>query len=138
MEGLGRVFNVIAEASGKHVKLEDAASITFTGYENDGSTIVTIKESIDGASEQNLVVLTRAFKAPGIGGSWTAVTQTAAATYDNGDDGTNDQWCINIGADELSATYNTIEATVDGGTCIAIVHDLAVQRAPQNLASSVV
>lgn len=138
MEGLGRVFNVVPEASGVHIPLTHASAVTFVGFEADGSTIVTLLESIDGASEQALAVIDTVYKAPGIGGTWTKVTQTAASTYDNADDATNDAWCFTISGAELSDTFNCLEATVDGGTCIAIIHDLTMQRTPANLPSNVV
>ena len=50
MRGLGRVFNVIPAASGVHIPLKDADAISFVTYEDDGTTIATIKSSIDGAS----------------------------------------------------------------------------------------
>ena len=138
MEGLGRVFNVVPEASGVHIPLTHASAVTFVGFEADGSTIATLLESIDGASEQALAVITTAYKAPGIGGTWTKVTQAAASTYDNADDATNDAWLFTVSGTELSDTFNCVEVTVDGGTCIAIIHDLTMQRTPANLPSNVV
>jgi len=138
MDGLGRVFNVIPAASGVHIPLTNATAVSFVTYEDDGSTILTLKESIDGASEQNLAVITAYHKAPGVGGTWTRVTQAAAATYDLGDDTTNDATVITVSADQLSDGYNCVEATVDGGICVAILHDLTQRRKPTNLPSNVV
>lgn len=139
MEALGRVFNVVAQASGVHIPLTNATGVTFVCFEDDGSQIVTLKESIDGGSEQNLAIIDKVYKGPGIGGTWTKVTQAAAATYDNADDTTNDAVVVYVGADQLSDGYNCVELTNDGGNpVIAIIHDLTVQRAPENLASSVV
>lgn len=139
MEALGRLFNVVAQASGVHIPLTHASGVTFFVFEDDGSQIATLKESIDGASEQNLAVIDKVYKGPGIGGTWTKVTQTAAATYDNADDGTNDCVAIHVDAAQLSDGYNCVELTNDGGNpVIAVIHDLAVQRDPANLASSVV
>lgn len=137
MDGLGRVFNVVPAASGVHIPLKDAASISFVTFEDDGSTILTLKESIDGASEQNLAVMTSYHKAPGVGGTWTKVTQAAAATYDLSDDTTNDATVVTVYSAQLSDGFNCVEATVDGGICIAILHDLNVQRAPAHLATNV-
>jgi hypothetical protein len=137
MEGLGRVFNVVPAASGIHIPLKNASAVSFVTYEDDGSTIVSLKESIDGASEQNLAVIDLIHKGPGVGGTWTKVTQTAAASYDLSDDTTNDATVITVNAESLSDGFNCVEATVDGGICIAIIHDLTVQRAPANLARNV-
>lgn len=135
--GLGRIFNVIPAASGVHIPLTRAEAVSFVTYEDDGSTIATIKESIGGASEQALDVVNYPHKAPGIGGAWTAMAEQDD-TLDLGDDTTNDAMCFTVRGDQLSATFNCVEVTVDGGICIAIVHDLNVQRKPANLTSNIV
>lgn len=136
--GLGRLFNVVPQASGRHIKLEQAQAVTFVCFEDDGSQIVTLKESVNGQSEQNLPIIDTVWKAPGVGGTWTKVTQTAAATYDNADDTVNDAVAITVRADQLSPGYNCVELTNDGGNpVIAIIHDLNAQRAPENLPSMV-
>ena len=140
MEGLGRIFNIVHEASGVHIYLRDGEAITYSVYEADGSQVVTLKESIAGASEQNLVVIDKIYRAPGIGGTWTKVTQTALATFDNTDNA-SDQLVFTVHASQLSATFNCLELTTDEGSglgVVAIVHDLNVQRDPANLQSSVV
>jgi hypothetical protein len=137
MEGLGRIFNVVHEASGVHIPLKGASGVTFISFLAAGTQSVTLKESKDGDSEQNLAVIDKLYKAPGIGGTWTKVTQTAAATYDHSTDATNDMIAIYVGADQLSAAFNCVELTAATGTCVAIIHDLVVQRDPANLATSV-
>jgi hypothetical protein len=52
-------------------------------------------------------------------------------------DGANDCWLFTVAASELSDGFTHVEATADGGTCIAIVHDLNVQRDPAKLAALV-
>jgi hypothetical protein len=138
MEGLGNVFNVVPAASGVHIPLGHAAAVSFVTYEDDGSTIITLKESINGQSEQNLAVISRLHKGPGVGGTWTKVTQAAAATFDLSDDTTNDATVITVEATSLSDGFNCVEATVDGGICVAILHDLAHQRTAENLPRNVV
>lgn len=140
MEGLGRVFNYVAEASGVHIPLTGCSGVTFFCYEADGSQVVTLKESVDGASEQNLAVIDKVYRAPGIGGTWTKVTQAAAATFDNTDNA-SDCIAIYVGADQLSDGFNCVELTTDEASGLgvrAVLHDLTVQRDPANLASSVV
>lgn len=136
MLGLGRVFNVIPAASGVHIPLTDASAVSFVTFEDDGSTIATIKESIDGGSEQALDVDVHPFKGPGVGGTWTAMAEQDD-TLDLGDDTTNDAMVFTIHASQLSDGFNSVEVTVDGGICVAILHDLNVQRDPANLKSSV-
>lgn len=137
--GLGRVFNVVPAASGVPISLKDAGAVSFVTYEDDGSTIITLTESTTaaGAGEQALAIIDLVHKGPGVGGTWTEVTQSAAGTYDLADDTTNDAVVVTVRADELSDGYDYVEATVDGGICIAIVHDLQVGRDPENLVSSI-
>lgn len=136
MVGLGRVFNVIPAASGVHIPLTRAAAVSFVTYEDDGSTIATIKESIAGASEQALDVTLNPYKGPGVGGTWTAMAEQDD-TLDLGDDTTNDCMVFTIRGDQLSDTFDSVEVTVDGGICIAIIHDLYEQRKPSNLPSNI-
>lgn len=137
MKGLGRVFNVVAAASGVHIPLKQGLAVSFVTYEDDGTTIATIKESIDGASEQALDCDVYPHKAPGIGGTWTAMAEQDD-TLDLGSDATNDMMVFTVGHEQLSDGYNCVEVTVDGGICVAIIHDLLVQRKPANLAKNVV
>lgn len=136
MKGLGRVFNVVPAASGVHIPLTNASAVSFVTYEDDGSTIATIKESIDGASEAALDCDVYPHKAPGVGGTWTAMAEQDD-TLDLGDDTTNDCMVFTVSAEQLSDGFNCVEVTVDGGICIAIIHDLMVQRDPANLATNV-
>lgn len=138
MEGLGRLFNVVHEASGVHIPMANASGVTFFNFLAAGTQSVTLKESVDGLSEQNLAAIDKLYKAPGIGGTWTKVTQAAAATYNHSTDATNDCIAIYVSADSLSDGFNCLEMTSATGTCVAVIHDLAVQRDPANLASSVV
>lgn len=137
MEGLGRLFNVVAAASGVHIPLNKATGVTFFAYLDAGTQTITLKESIDGASEQALEIITKVYKGPGIGGTWTKVTQAAADDFNLTTDATNDCVAVYVGADQLSAGFNCVEATVGSGICFAVIHDLLVQRAPENLATSV-
>lgn len=139
IEFLGHGGNVVAAASGVPISFRDFGAISFLCYEDDGSTILTLTESTSAAAagEQNLAVIDRISKGPGVGGTWTEVTQTAAATYDNADDTTNDAFIITVHADELSDGYTHVEATVDGGTCTAILHAPRLRRRPNNLRSTI-
>lgn len=136
MMGLGRVFNVIPAASGVHIPLTYASAVSFVTYEDDGTTIATIKESINGDSEQALDCDVRPHKAPGVGGTWTAMAEQDD-TLALGGDTTNDCMVFTVHQSQLSAGYNCVEVTVDGGILVAIVHDLAVERTPANLPTNV-
>lgn len=135
---LGNQFNVIAAASGVHIPLTRASAVTFITFEDDGSTIWTLKESQSGSGEQALAALSTLYKGPGVGGTWTTVSQTAAATYDLADDTANDCVVATVRADQLTNGFNSVELTVDGGIVVAIVHDLAEKIDPAQLRSSIV
>lgn len=137
MKGLGRVFNVVPAASGVHIPLTQATAVSFVTYEDDGTTIATIKESIDGASEQALDCNVYPHKAPGVGGTWTAMAEQDD-TLALGSDTTNDAMVFTIDGAQLSAGFNCVEVTVDGGILVAFLHDLTVKRDPTLLARNVV
>ena len=136
-KGLGRVFNVVAAASGVHIPLTDAQAVSFVTYLDAGTQVATIKSSIGGASEAALDCNVYPHKAPGVGGTWTAMAEQDD-TLDLSTDATNDMMVFTVGADQLPAGHNCVEVTVGSGICVAIIHDLKVQRTPANLASSVV
>lgn len=139
MEGLGRLFNVVAAASGVHIPMDQCSGITFFVFLDAGTETLTLKESVEGASEQNLATITKYYKGPGVGGTWTEVTQAAAATVDpNPDDATNDCISVFVSAAELSDGFNCLELTASAGICFAVLHDLRVKRTPPNLKKSVV
>lgn len=138
MEALGRLFNVIPVASGKHISLKNASGVTFIIYE-DGATDVAFKESIGGQSEQPLAVINHFYANSGLGSVWVRHTNDSGGNLDNEDTinkvDTLEEDCIAvyIGADMLSEGFDSVECTDASAVVIAIVHDLLVQRAPQNL-----
>lgn len=134
--GLGRVFNVVAAASGVHIPFRDAAAISFVTYLDAGTQVATIKESIGGASEQALDCDVYPHKAPGIGGTWTAMAEQDD-TLSLATDATNDCMVFTVLATSLSAGFDCVEVTVNGGIVMAFIHDLQVQRKPANLATNV-
>jgi len=137
--GLGRVFNVVPAASGVTIPLTRAGAVSFVTYEDDGSTIATITQvdSTGVNSEIALDVTNYPYKGPGIGGTWTAMAEQDD-TLDLGDDTTNDAMVFVVRADQLANGYDGVQVTVDGGICVALVHDLNVQRKPSNLSSNIV
>ena len=137
--GLGRVFNVVHNASGVNINLTHYGAVTFVSFEDDGSTILTLTECQDAADtgEQALAIIDKVHKGPGVGGTWTEVTQTAAGTYDLADDTTNDAVCLTVEAGELSDGFTHVQCTVDGGVVTAILHDPKVRRKPANMPSPI-
>lgn len=144
-KGLGNLFNVISKASGKHVSLKDASGVTFVCFEDGGAQNIDIVESIAGASGQTLSTVTELYASNGVGGVFTRETSDANGALGTGDGAIVkkdtelfDCAVIYIGADELSDGFDSVEVTVDAGECVAIIHDLNVKRAPQNLPASAV
>jgi len=141
MKGLGHTFNVLPVATGVHIDLENADGVTFILYEDGGDQQIVFVESIKGASGQSLATVNELYACNGVtAGVWTRETSDSAAalsdnsTVEKKDTTPFDCAAIYIGAAELSAGYDSVECTIDGsGLCIAIVHDLNVQRQPENL-----
>jgi hypothetical protein len=137
MRGLGRVLNVVAVADGVHIPLKDAGAITYVTFLDAGTQVATIKESINGDSEQALDCDVYPHKSPGIGGTWTAMAEQDD-TLSLATDATNDCMVFTINAEQLSAGFNCVEVSCGGGALVvAILHDLKVQRKPANLATNV-
>lgn len=139
-KALGFVTNVIHQASGIHVSLKNAQGVLFVVYEDGGATQIGIKESIAGASEQNLAVVNELYASNGIGGVWTRETTDANGSIADGDaaivkkDTTAfDCAAFHVRAEELSDGFDSVEVTVDAGQCTAFVYGLKVQRDIINL-----
>ena len=136
MEGHGRLFNVVAAASGVGINLKRATGVTFLTFLDAGTQTLTLTQTINGASSINLSTITRIYKGPGVGGTWTKVTQAAANSFNLTTDAVNDSFTCFVGADMLADGYTHVVGTVGSGILIAIIHDLVVQRTPPNLATS--
>ncbi len=140
MKALGRSINIVGFASGIHIDLSNASGVTFVCYENGGAQNIDIQESIAGASGQLLSTVTELYASDGVGSVHTKETTDANGALGTGDGAivkkdtlAFDQAIFYIGADELSDTFDSVEVTVNGGTVTAVVHDLLVQRTPENL-----
>lgn len=134
---LGSKINVVGAASGVHIPLKNAEAVTFVQHVANGVTDLALKESKAGADEQDLAAITLVHRAPGIGGTWTAVEQTAAATYVE-TDATNNAVVVTVRARQLSDGFDSVELTAATGTVTAILHDLNIEADPTVLASTVV
>ena len=139
---LGRVLNISTAADGIAFPLTRCGGIIFATFEAAGAAVATVTEldSTGVNSEQALAVAgANDFKAPAVGGAWTAGPGTTTATsgiYDLSDDATNDMLVIDIRADQLSDGYDSVECSVDVGILTAVMYDLTVQRLPTNLVSN--
>jgi hypothetical protein len=67
-----------------------------------------------------------------VGAVWAKVTHAAASTIVP--TGSQDVAVITVAQAELSDTYDWVKlASTGAGTVVAILHDLLVQRKPENL-----
>lgn len=135
-EGLGRLFNVVPTADAIEVNLKHASGVTFLCV---GADTYTIQESTSaaGAGAQDLLAWDRWYTNAGALGAtaWVLAEDStpaaAAAIAANA--------AIYVDASELSAGFDFIQCnSAAGGLVVAIVHDLTVQRAPQNLPAAAV
>lgn len=143
MQGLGRVFDVVHDASGNMVSLKNASAVSFIVKSSGAAALAVVAAKTFGGSTQNWTT------ANGYGQTayfWqeAAVNGTAAWTKQTATWTTNSvalagttgyTSVITIYTSQLADTYAYIQATgTNTTTCIALLHDLTVQRVPSNLA----
>jgi hypothetical protein len=133
MDALGRVFNVLPVADDVYVPLRDAGAVTFVCVNTSGDTY-TLTEAKDAAGTGAQVLATMAdfYISATVGAVWAKVTHAAASTIVP--TGSQDVAVITVAQAELSDTYDWVKlASTGAGTVVAILHDLLVQRKPENL-----
>lgn len=148
--GLGRVFNVIANASGVSIPLTagtavsfihtqggtGTATLTFTQTDSANANSITLGVGTDDFTTQGgLGKASPYYIGPDTGGTWALKAATSAAVFTLGGS-TNDTGVVTVRAEQLAAGYTYAVGTASAGTLIAVVHDLLVQRRPSNLKSS--
>lgn len=147
--GLGRVFNVIHEASGLDIPLTRGTAVSFVSFLDAGTHTLdfTQTDSTGVLSEIDLPIFAQSpanlgskiHAGPGVGGTWTDYTASAVdANTADGATATNDTYVVTVRAEQLTDGYDRVQCTASAGTCIAIVHDLLNQRKATNLRSSLV
>lgn len=139
-EALGRLINVAYPADDVYVCLKDAAGVTFIGHEVDGATVFTVTFAATAAGSGAVTpdVLDHYYgsSADVSAGVWHRTAVSPAAENFTAADGTEDLVAIEILAAMCPDGKPYVKVTADGsGTVMAILHDLAYQRAPQNLRS---
>lgn len=146
--GLGRVFNVVAAASGVSIPLTAGTAVSFLHIQGGtGTATLDFTQTISGASSAALNIGTQTagsenlgstyWIGPDSGGTWTAKAATDADTFTLGG-ATNDTGVVTVRAEQLADGYNCVVATASAGTLVAIIHDLLVGRKPSNLKSNIV
>jgi hypothetical protein len=132
MEGLGRLFNVAPIAAGAAVSLKDATAVTFVCTGNDTFT-VTVASTFGGSYATPGNILTQKYTNTATNGTaaWVKASQSAsnAVTISSG------TVAFTVFANSLPDTKTYVKCSVgSGGLVTAVLHDLAVQRTPANLA----
>lgn len=139
MEGLGRVFNVVPAAVGLYINMKDCSAISFvcTGA-GSGSTfnIQEAKNSSGGSVQDVGAVISQYYTTTDTDGSvaWTKVTQAAAD--ETGSIASGSVAVVTVECSKLDDGFDYVscsDSASQGGTVIAILHDLTVQRTPANL-----
>lgn len=141
MEGLGRVFNIVGTASGVAINMSACSGVTFYGT-NDGTYSLTASKTFGSGYTATPV----ASWAPihnvyyntdnGAGtGKWVKDTVVNAAAYTQSSDYAI---AFTIFGSEFPDGYTWVKCTKttdnDGNpSCMALLHDLTVQRTPANL-----
>jgi hypothetical protein len=140
-EGLGRLYNVHYPADDSYVSLKDAAGVTFFAYENGATSASTVTFAADaagtGAVTPDVIDHFYGRSADVSDGVWhrTAVSP-ASETTGNKDATTEDLIAIEILAAMCPDGKPYVKCAIAGsGIVFAVLHELAVQRAPQNLRS---
>lgn len=149
-DGLGRVFNIVYSASGLDIPLTKAGAVSFVSFLDAGTQQLTFTQtdSTGVNSEIDLEIFTdsdtglpasgvsRIYAGPAVGGTWTEKTTNDTNVFDLTTDATNDTVVITVRAEQLADGYDQVQCTAATGTCVAILHELHVQRKPDNLQSS--
>jgi hypothetical protein len=141
MQGLGKGFNVVAKANGVALNMSGCSAITFVGT-NDDTYTLTIAKTFAGTYRAynfftpNWVPITTGYTNSdnGVGtGQWVKTTQTAASTFVTA---TDIAGAFTLYGSQMPDGYVYVKCTLstnDGIGCVAILHDLTVQRGPANL-----
>lgn len=128
MEALGRLFDLTGSAEGgDRVNLRNARGVTFVTLGTGTVTIQRHNAASAGDSENHAVVDRFYTKDEG---EWSLTTQTASHQVTAADDAT----AIYVSAASLPEGFDYVSAGHATAEIIAIVHDLHVQRDPEELA----
>jgi hypothetical protein len=138
-------------STGHRIHLENYGAVCFVGYLNNGTAAenptFTLQEhdAATAGTSQNLAVIDEYYKKEEaiLDGdeTWTRVAQAAAATVTDAtwDDANEVVVAFEVRAEQLSDGFEWVSVNVDDpgiahvGAVLAIMYDLKVQRAPQNL-----
>lgn len=141
-QGLGRVFDVVHDASGNMFSLKGANAVSFIVKSSGAASLAVVAAKTFGGSTQNWTTANGYgqtayfFQQAGVDGTHAWTKQTATWTTNSvalaGTTGYTS--VITVYNTQFADGYAYIQATgTNTTTVIALLHDLAVQRTPANL-----
>lgn len=143
MQGLGRVLDVVHDASGNMFTLKNASAVTFISKASGASSIAVVAAKTFGGSTQNWTTA-NGYGQPGFWYQNTTVNGTAGWTKQTASWSTNTLTLagttgytsvVTFYTSQFADAYQYIQATgTNTTTLIAVLHDLTVARTPVNLA----
>lgn len=139
-EALGRIINVHYPADDVYISMRDCAGITFVAHEVDGATVLLLTYAADasgtGSVTPDNIDHYYGKSADVSSGVWHRTAVSPASETFTAADGTEDLVVVEVLASSCPDGKPWVKLAADGaGTVMAIQHDLAYQRAPQNLRS---
>jgi hypothetical protein len=143
-QGLGRVYDVIAQAGGVYFSLKNANAVSFVVVSSGTSSLALVGATTYAAGTNSTWTTAHGFGQTGFWYQNTVATGTAAWTKQTSVWTTNSialagttayVGVITVYATQFADGYSYIKATGTSTTTVtAILHDLAVARTPANLA----
>jgi len=143
-EALGRLFNAVAPADDVYVSLKEATGVTFLVTDVDAASAVTITFASDnagtGAVTPDVIDHYYGRAADVASGVWHRTAVSPASETFTKSATTEDLVAVHVSAMKCPDGKPYVKCTVAGttGTAVAVLHDLTIQRAPQNLRSQTV
>lgn len=131
-EGLGRIFNLATSATTAAVRanLQNYSGVTFVLIgATSGNATITEANAASGGTSQNLASgVTRYYTQAS--GTWTQVTQAAAATVTAV---TGGLLAVYVSQGSLADGFKYAAISHASGSFVYILHDVDAQRRPTNL-----
>lgn len=143
MQGLGRVFDVVHDASGNMFTIKNASAVSFIVKGSGAASLAVVAAKTFGGSTTNWTTANgfgqTAFYYRNTTTNGTAAWSKQTATWTTNSvalSGTSGHTSvITIYTSQFADTYDYIQVTgTNTTTCVALLHDLTVQRTPANLA----
>ena len=142
MRALGRVYNVVAAASGQAISLKECSGVGILALNTSASGTISVTAGTTYSGSYANWTTANGFGQPSVyysGGTavgttaWVKETASWSSQTLVGAAGNNNQWYLDFLVSELADTYDYIKVTATGCTITAILYDLTVQRTPPNL-----